>query len=630
MPTDFFIAARHSVISVLILLLAACTSTAPGPSETDPDTGPADAATYLEQAARDSEDGSRQELLLSAGESALEDGNLETAAELQELLREEAGDPAPGDDSPLRLRRLLLEASLQQADNEPADALRTLNSLPAPRWQATSTELYRQWLQQRISTLLDTGQRLAAIRDLLALHEVLPEEQQQANRNRIWGILTATPDAQLGDNGSQTSSYELRGWLELLGMMRSSPENIEDRITAIRQWRNRWNRHPAADTLPDALAYLIELWENRPSRLALLLPLQQAAGNAVAEGFMGAYYQALEQNQDVPVIRVYDTSNARRIPAIYRQAVEDGAELIIGPLDKEAVRNMQNRRSMPVSTLALNYTDSDFINPEGLYQFGLAPEDDIRQLTRTARRNGHRHAAVLTPEGEEYQRIRQFFERQWQSLDGEVIDTSSFTGSDSYSEVLRQLLAIDESESRFEQLATILPRQEIAFIPRRRQDIDFLFLLATPEQGRQIAPTLDFFYAGDVPIYAMPSIHDGGSEPGRNRDLNGILFTELPWLLQDQDSELKQRVDAAWSSASAPAQRLRALGIDSYRLYTRLGQLISYPDTRMQGVTGTLALRDDGTIQRILPVARFSSGIAERLSPVVDHPLAASSSDITP
>jgi outer membrane PBP1 activator LpoA protein len=146
--------------------------------------------------------------------------------------------------------------------------------------------------------------------------------------------------------------------------------------------------------------------------------------------------------------------------------------------------------------------------------------------------------------------------------------------------------------------------------------------MASPEQGRQIAPTLDFFYAGDVPIYAMPAIHDGGTEAGRNRDLQGILFTDLPWLLEG-DGELKSRLDTTWPSASGAVQRLRALGVDSFRLYTRLGQLVNYPDIRMQGVTGTLALQANGAIQRIVPVARFSNGGAELLAPVsTETPLA--------
>lgn len=600
-------------MALLIALLSACAS-GPSPEPAPPGTGdlPASAAAYLEQAARGADGQSREQILLAAGESALDDRNEEAAAELLEMLREHLEDTEPA--TSLRLRTLLLEADLLLHRGNAAAALRTLNTLSAPRWQAESEFLYQQWLEQRISTLLELDQHLAAVRDHISLQTILPEEQRQANRNRIWEILTAVPATQLENTGPLADSYELRGWLELLTMTRSRPDNIEDQIAIIEQWRNRWNQHSAADVLPDALAYLVDLWENRPSRLALLLPLQQPAGNAVTQGFMSAYYHALGQGQDVPEVRLYDTSDTGSISAQYRQAVEDGADLVIGPLDKEAVRSLQSRGSLPVPTLALNYTDNNLISPEGLYQFGLAPEDDIRQLTRTAWHNSHRLAAALTPAGGDYQRIRELFGEQWQSLGGEVITSSTFTGSDSYSTVLRRLLAIEDSQTRADRVTALLPREEVSFIPRRRQDIDYLFLLASPEQGRQIAPTLDFFYAGDVPIYAMPAIHDGGADPGRNRDLNGILFTELPWLLET-DGPLKEQLAATWSTGSGAVQRLRALGIDSYRLYARLGQLVNYPETRMQGATGTLALRSNGAIERIVPVARFSNGTAEPLPP---------------
>lgn len=621
MLTVLPVPSHRIAMALLIALLTACAGTpSPEPASSAPGDVPDNAAEYLEQAARETGGQSRERALLAAGEAALDDRNEEAAAELLAMLRESLDSTEPATD--LRLRTLLLEAELLLFTGDAAAALRTLNTLAAPRWQAESETLYRQWLNQRISVLLELDQHLAAVRDHIALQAVLPEEQQQANRNRIWEILTAVPAARLQNAGSGADSYELRGWLELLTMTRSRPDNIEDQIAIIEQWRNRWNQHPAADVLPDALAYLVDLWENRPSRLALLLPLQQPAGNAVAQGFMSAYYHALGQGQDVPEVRLYDTSDSETIPAQYRQAVEEGADLVIGPLDKEAVRSLQRRESLPVPTLALNYTDNNLISPEGLYQFGLAPEDDIRQLTRTAWQNNHRLAAALTPAGSDYQRIRELFGQQWQSLGGEVINSSSFTGSDTYSAVLRQLLAIDDSQARADRVTAILPREEVSFIPRRRQDIDYLFLLASPEQGRQIAPTLDFFYAGDVPIYAMPSIHDGGADPGRNRDLNGILFTEVPWLLESGGA-LKQELDATWSSVSGAAQRLRALGIDSYRLYARLGQLVNYPETRMQGATGTLALRSNGAIERIVPVARFTNGMAERLPPASpDEPLA--------
>src|SRR5690606_22385478 len=102
---------------------------------------------------------------------------------------------------------------------------------------------------------------------------------------------------------------------------------------------------------------------------------------------------------------------------------------------------------------------------------------------------------------------------------------------------------------------------------RRRQDVDVMFLLATPTEGRQIKPALGFHFAGDVDVFAMPAIYDGGGNT-TNRDLNGVVFIDAPWLLTGDP--VKTAVETTFSTSSGPVERLRAMGVDSYRLHTRL------------------------------------------------------------
>lgn len=598
-------------LTLLLLSLAACTTVTEPPSaprEVAPVQQPGTADDYLARARQDHAGGDEADNLLNAADAALDDDSPDAARQLLDRYRETGPDADAG--NPLHLRSLLLEARLHNQDDDPAEALRTLNTYPAPRWSATSDTLYRRWLELRIATLVDSGQHLAAVRDQLALRPLLAPRQHGEVHDRIWEMLGAIPSTGPDTQSASADSYELRGWLELLSTTRSASDNLADQAAAVERWRERWNRHPATDRLPGALENLLTLWENRPTRLALLLPLQRAAGNAVLEGFMGAYYAAREQELEVPEVRIYDSSDASRVPDLHRLAVEQGAELIIGPLDKEAVRGFQSRRDMRVPTLALNYTDNNRLNPQGLYQFGLAPEDDIRALRNAARDTGHRLAATLLPGGEEYQRIGRLFRQEWEASDNNaVITEAGFSGDQEFTPVLRRLLSIDQSEARRERVADVLPRESVTFIPRRRQDIDFLFLLASPEQGRQIAPTMDFLYAGDVPILAMPSLHEGTGGAARNRDLDGIRFVDIPWML-DGENPLRQSINAIWPASSGAVQRLRAMGADSFRLHTRLSQLINYPDTRVPGQTGTLTMRSDGAIQRTPVLATFSGGRA--------------------
>ena len=110
----------------------------------------------------------------------------------------------------------------------------------------------------------------------------------------------------------------------------------------------------------------------------------------------------------------------------------------------------------------------------------------------------------------------------------------------------------------------------------------------------------------------MPSIFDGGSSPAANRDLNGIVFNDAPWILSDSDP-LKQNATATWAAASGPIQRLRAMGVDSFRLYLRLEQLRRFPYTRISGATGVLTMNPDGGIRRELSNAVIVNGVASVL-----------------
>jgi outer membrane PBP1 activator LpoA protein len=265
-----------------------------------------------------------------------------------------------------------------------------------------------------------------------------------------------------------------------------------------------------------------------------------------------------------------------------------------------------------VPTLALNYGDEGLPAPANLYQFGLAPEDEIRQTVKLARQAGHQVAAVLTPSGNDYLRIRDTFASEWKKLGGEVVAVSEFGGNSSYSDTIRLMLDVDDSEARAAQLRSIIPRSNIVFTPRRRQDVDVLFLLANPAEGRQIRPTMGFHFAGDVAVYALPAIYDGlgydgGTSTNVNRDLSGINFIDAPWVLTNDDP-LKPATASAFEPGAGPVERLRAMGVDTYRLHNRLAQLANFPGVSVQGATGNLSMRSDGSIQRELLPAQFVEG----------------------
>ena len=429
--------------------------------------------------------------------------------------------------------------------------------------------------------------------------------------NSIWDTLIRLDEESVSAYASSANSYESRGWIELAEAVRSNQSSIKRQLDAIKQWQRVWIRHSASTRLPQELHDLQRVWDERPRHIALILPLQEIAGQAIQEGFFSAYYQALAISREVPRISIYDSSNVRIIFPIYDEAVASGADLIIGPLSKELVNQLQQLPELPVPTLALNYADDTQLRKSVLYQFGLAPEDEIAQAIDLAWDAGHRNAAVITPQSESYMRLQSIFSELWSARGGNLVSQAAFSGDGDYVDVIKRLMAIDSSEARRDRLLDLLPRNTLEFTPRRRSDLDFIFLIANPRQGRQLKPTLAFYFAEKLPVYSLPSIYDGQENESENRDLDGIIFTVAPWVLDS--NPLKSEMSANLRQAQGALQRFRVMGIDCFRLYPRLGQLADHQIESFQGATGVLRLSPNRQIHRTLDVARFVNGIATEI-----------------
>lgn len=590
---------RGLVSSAILLLLLGCSAAPPPeqPRTQAPESNSPEAEELLTRAGQNEGEAALR-LFLEAAELLAAEGSYARLLEVTALPALRTEDPA------LRERFLLLRADAALQLGEGDLALSILEELPAPDSEGEEQD----YLFLLAESYLAADDYASAVEILVVLTETARRQDLQTLSDRIWLALNQLDEEELAEFSTRASSYQLRGWIELARSFGAEQISIRSQLNAIERWREIWNRHLAISYLPSGLANLSSQWDNRPQQVALILPLQQAFGVAIQEGFLSAYYAALEVSSEVPRLKVYDSSGLTSVNEVYDRAVAEGAEMVIGPVDKALVNELHARRRLPVPTLALNYAESEFEGPRNLYQFGLAPEDEIRQIASLAWQAGYRNAAVLTPNSQDYLRLQQEFTRSWNALGGETVTSASFGGDGDYADVVKRVMAIDDSEARAQRLLDLLPRSSMQFTPRRRGDIDFLFLIANPRQGRQIKPTLAFYFAEQLPVLSMPSIYDGLDNQSANLDLNGVTFVDAPWLLRDSD--LKTEVSANLRSAQGPLQRLRAMGIDSFLLSARLQQFDSGQISLLRGTTGTLNMSADGQIRRRLPVARFEDGRA--------------------
>ena len=341
------------------------------------------------------------------------------------------------------------------------------------------------------------------------------------------------------------------------------------------------------------------------------------AAEAVRDGFISAWYNS---GADRPPVRIYE-ANSLNIEQAYAQAVAEGADFIVGPLEKQALTKLSARAGLSVPTLALNQVQPapDMAAGAGvlpaLMQFSLSPEDEARQVAERASADGYGRALVIMPDDEWGRRLHRAFREGWSASGGVILDTTVYEPrTNDFGAPVKQMLNVDGSEFRTRRLRQTLSRS-LNNRARRRQDADMIFMAAFPIAGRQIIPQLRFHGAGRLPVYATSHIFTGSVNPAADADMNGVVFSDLPWVLApgEKISPIKILIDQNFKAASTAYQRLHAFGADAFNLIPHLARLAYEDEAEFRGATGALTMSADGTIKRKLPWGKIINGKPELL-----------------
>lgn len=349
----------------------------------------------------------------------------------------------------------------------------------------------------------------------------------------------------------------------------------------------------------------------KPKRIALAVPLNgrlAKVGEAVLDGFMAAQFETNEKDK-LPTLKIYDTTNIDKMDTLYQQALNDDIDLIIGPIDKTKVQELSQIHNLQIPTLALNYfpLEKPLEAPANLVQFGLAIEDEALQLAVRAKADGHQRIIIMHQNQPWATRAADNFRKSFASLGGKVAKQMVYSGAGDHSEAITNALLISQSKARASELQSDIAGtgNKVKFEPRRRQDIDAIVLFSMPQDGRQIIPTLAFHYASDLPVYASHHIYQGPTKDSRDKDLDKVVFTDLPWLIKQ--IPLRKQVSKTWLDKERYT-RLFALGLDAHQLYPKLNELSNDPSASIEGMTGNLKMNSDNRIVSQRSWGRFKSG----------------------
>ncbi|NNC77440.1 MAG: penicillin-binding protein activator [Woeseiaceae bacterium] len=432
--------------------------------------------------------------------------------------------------------------------------------------------------------------------------------ERERNRQRLWQGLTVSSAQNLRDSADLATDPLVRGWLALGALAAATGQQGIGWANGVARWRDLYSGHPAMSIVDDL--DLTATDSPYPQQVALLLPLSgsaASAGKAIQNGFFGAYFSTAGELANSQIIRVYDVEAEGGAGAAYASAVRDGAEFVVGPLLRSEVTELANDILVPVPVMTLNYLADNTMAPPGLYQFALAPEHEAAAAAERAIADGHRRAVALVPNSDWGRRVFGSFATTFEALGGTVLDYRSYaSGNPDYSNTIEDLMALSGSVRRYQRLRANIGGP-LQFDPRRRQDVEMIFMAADASAGRLMKSQLKFHYSGDLPVYSTSSIYamDGRS----NADLNGIMFADTPWIVSPQPwiERLPALYEEYWPQQRRLG-RLHAMGYDAYQLVAPIYASRGGQINQIDGASGRLYLDADGRVQRGLAWAQFQNG----------------------
>ncbi|RKZ96142.1 MAG: LppC family lipoprotein [Gammaproteobacteria bacterium] len=516
-----------------------------------------------------------------------------------------------------------LEAELHLAQSQAEPALTALTSIEL---DDVADEQKRNILELKITAYQLTENWLELALTHIQLTPLLSDIEQEQNQQALWQVLMSlTPQALDLFNPGMPPAID-SGWFSLAYSVKAYQSNPDALIVALEDWQRNYPTHPAD---PALYKQKIKIGTQLPEQLndvVILLPetgSYASVAKAIKQGILASHYTDGSRTQlhflDVSTNNDTGVSNVWQR---YQQAIELNANLVIGPLDKTSIQILAEAETLPIPVLAFNRLENE-VQKENLFQFGLAPEDDAISAADFAINQGYQRTVVLAPSGDWGNRVSSAFNDQWLNNGGILLNQINYNESESdFSSTITPLLGLEDSKQRYRSLKQILATP-LEFEPRRRQDIDFVFLVARPLKARQLMPQLKFHRSGNLPVIATSHAYSGHENNQQDIDLNGLIFNDIPWIFSNTAS-----ADSAYMALHENQTdnfnsfiRLYALGSDAYRLISELNSLSRSSSVTFQGATGLLSIDEAGYVHRKILWATFNKGKISLLPPVTDDTL---------
>lgn len=596
-----------AALTAVTLVLAGCVSV---PQGSAPSAGQAailarqgnsaGAAQMYEALANESSGAQRNGFALQAADAYLIARRTEDAAHALGLVSQ----PVSAEQA---FERSLIEVRIALQRGQAPHAWALIQAIAVPQ----QAEPASRYLRLREQVAFAAGDPAAGVEAEMQLeHWLLNAAAVQQSRVALLDELRDASERGVKVQPGTEKSPVVKGWLELAPLAAEAARNPTVASADLTAWLTDHPGHPAMEAVRSHLLGEQPQPLAAQAHIALLLPITGTAGPlaaSVRDGFLTGYYQTPAQQR--PVVRIYDTGSEQSIADQIAAATQGGADIIVGPLMRQGVIDAAADRMQRPPLLALNFLPDGQQAPPLFFQFALSPVEEAKLVARRVLSDGHHLGVAIVPSlppgwGS---RVLAAFTQELQSGGGTVLASTMIDSSEAdFSDELRHVLGIDQSRDRLGKLESLLGTR-LEFVPRRREDIQFIFSPASAGIERLLQPQLRFYYAGDIPTYATSDAFE--PDPRANQDLDGLMFPDMPWMLGSPLAEaVRSAAGQAWPTGGPKTGVLFAFGFDAYRIAEALRENRAASSLDLSGLTGELTLDPDGRIHRTLMWAQLRGG----------------------
>ncbi len=419
---------------------------------------------------------------------------------------------------------------------------------------------------------------------------------------QIWQSLTHLSQWQLALLAHKNSPYS-KGWLALIRYANKYGSKQQKFNRYLINWQRQYPNHPANKIIASIQQKLFSLPVIKPQNIAILLPLtgkQQAAGVAAQQGMLAAY-----KNNKTMQLFFIDT-NKINWKNLSTQLTEDKIDHVIGPLLKANVNRYLDDDSLILPTLFLNIPKDKNLR-EQQAAISMRPDDEAVQAADILSSRIYKHPLIISESDKVSKRISQRFAQQWLKKRGKLPEIfylpKNATGKQRQKS-LQASLDVGLSKARIKSIKSRI-KQKVKVQTRNRRDIDMIYLVSNSSNTRLLKPYIDVSispFADLIPIFATSKSHSSKIDRQTIQDLNGLTFTEIPWLLnsKQQNKNLAEQSVQLWPQRSDSLQNIFALGFDSLSLVTKLPLMQKVAYIRHFGQTGVLKYNNNHILTRSL------------------------------